>query len=242
MIKTGMDYGVLVGLVLLVFLAASMGVFLYQNRIDIFRNEGLLALLGSILLAVAFISKLFTLIGWPEASYLHPTALAGLLLTLLIDSRVAGMATIVLAVVLGVVNDFSFNMAVLAIASGLTAIFSVSRVSQRGDLMRAGFIVGGINFLTMIVLGLLRRGAIVNCPQLSGCIKWHLCIHRCHWSAAVFRKRLWYYIIHSIIRTFQSNHPLLRRMMLEAPGTYHHSILVGNLAEAAAEAVGQTVC
>ena len=34
------------------------------------------------------------------------------------------------------------------------------------------------------------------------------------------------------------NHPLLRRLMLEAPGTYHHSILVGNLAEAAAEAVG----
>ncbi len=239
LIKTGVDYGVLVGLVLLVvLLAAAIGVFLYQNRKDILRNEGILALLGSILLAVAFIGKLFTFIGWPEAAYLHPTALAGLLLTLLIDSKVAGTASIVLAVVLGVINNFSFNISVLAIASGLTAIFSVSRVSQRGDLMRAGFVVGGVNFLTMMTLGLLQRDTSLIIHSylgvLNGVFASIIAIGLLPYLESVFG-------ITSSIRLLEfsnPNHPLLRRLMLEAPGTYHHSILVGNLAEAAAEAVG----
>lgn len=42
----------------------------------------------------------------------------------------------------------------------------------------------------------------------------------------------------TLIELGQSNHPLLQRLLLEAPGTYHHSVIIGNLAEAAANEIG----
>ena len=128
-----------------------------QNRPSIIESEGKIALLGVIILVVAIVGKILSLIHWPLAPYLAPTAWAGLLLTLLVDSKLAVTAVTLLAMVLAVMNDFSLNIAFLALTGGLTAILSISKVSQRGDLMRAGFIVGGINFATMVGLGLIQQ-------------------------------------------------------------------------------------
>lgn len=239
LIKTGRDYAALAGLTLLViFLMTLLGVFLYQNRHDILTNDSLLGLVGSILVAMLFLGKLFSLISWAGAPYLNPSALAGLLLTLLIDSQVASLTTVVLAILLMVTNDFSWTIGIITIISGLAAILSISKVSQRGDLMRAGFIVGGVNFLLMITLGLVGKdGSLIfhsYLGLLSGVLASIVAIGVLPYLESLFK-------ITSPIRLLElsnPNHPLLRRLMLEAPGTYHHSILVGNLAEAAAEAVG----
>ncbi|NLJ80328.1 MAG: HDIG domain-containing protein [Firmicutes bacterium] len=239
LIKTGLDYGLFVGLVLLVAsLMSIFGTFLYQNRPDILKNERLLALVGSVLLVMLFLGKLFTMIGWAQAPYLNPSALTGLLLTLLIGFKVASMSTAVLAVFLVVINDFSWSIGIMTLVSGFTAILSVSKVSQRGDLMRAGFIIGGVNFLTMVTLGLVGKENVLVLHSylglLSGVLASIVAIGILPYLESVFK-------ITSAIRLLElsnPNHPLLRRLMLEAPGTYHHSILVGNLAEAAAEAIG----
>ncbi len=130
------------------------GTFLYQNRSDVLHNEILLALVGSVLITMLLLGKLFSVIAWSGAPpFLNPSALAGLLLTLLIDSKVAAIVTIILAILLTIINDMSWMIGVLALIGGLTAILSVSKVSERGDLMRAGFIVGGVKLLLMITLG-----------------------------------------------------------------------------------------
>ena len=239
LIKTGRDYGALVGVTFLVIvMIALMGTFLYQNRPDILQNNALLGLIGSILVAVLFLGKLFSLIPWVGTPYLNPSALVGLLLTLLIDARVAGISTVVLAVLLGVIHELNWTIAVFTLVGGLVAVFSISKVSQRGDLMRAGFIVGGVNFLLMISLGLVVQDTNLIIHSYVGLVAGVLAsivaIGVLPYLESLFK-------ITSSIRLLElsnPNHPLLRRLMLEAPGTYHHSILVGNLAEAAAEAVG----
>jgi putative nucleotidyltransferase with HDIG domain len=239
LIKTGIDYLALIGLVVLVALMVyGMGIFAFQNRPSIIESEGKIALLGVIILVVAIVGKILSLIHWPLAPYLAPTAWAGLLLTLLVDSKLAVTAVTLLAMVLAVMNDFSLNIAFLALTGGLTAILSISKVSQRGDLMRAGFIVGGINFATMVGLGLIQQDSRLVIHSylgvLNGVFSSITAIGVLPYLESLFG-------ITSAIRLLElsnPNHPLLRRMMLEAPGTYHHSILVGNLAEAAAEAVG----
>ena len=87
----------------------------------------------------------------------QPSALLGLLLTLLLDARAASIAAIVLAVLLGLVFEMNWAVTVLALVGGLVAVLSVSKVSQRGDVMRAGFIVGGANVFLMIALGLVSQ-------------------------------------------------------------------------------------
>jgi putative nucleotidyltransferase with HDIG domain len=239
LLKTGRDYGAVLGVILLTAILLVLGgTYLYQNRSDVLQNEPLLALVGSVLITMLLLGELFSVISWSGARFLNPSALTGLLLTLLIDSQVATIATIIMAVFLTVINDLSWIIGLLALIGGLTAIFSVSKVSQRGDLMRAGFIVGGVNLVLMLTLGLLSKDTnlIYNSylGLLSGVLASIMAIGILPYLESIFK-------VTSSLRLLElsnPNHPLMRRLMLEAPGTYHHSILVGNLAEAAAEAVG----
>lgn len=239
LLKTGRDYGAAAGRTLLVLaVVALMGVYLRQNRLQVLENPAHMGLVGSVVVTVLLLGRLFSMLAWPEAVYLNPSALVGLLLTLLLDPKVATMATVVTAVLLGVISDFSWAVGILALVGGLTAVLSVSKVSQRGDLIRAGSIVGGVNVLLMVALGLVGKdsGLLIHSylGLLSGVLASIVAIGVLPYLESAFK-------ITSPIRLLElsnPNHPLLRRLMLEAPGTYHHSILVGNLAEAAAEAVG----
>jgi len=239
LIKTGRDYGVLAGMSLaVVAMLALMGAFLYQERPNVLTNATQLALVGSVLVAVLAIGKLFSLINWHGSPYLNPSALLALLLTLLMDARVASIATIVMAILLGLIFELNWVVTVLTLVGGLVAVLSVSKVSQRGDVMRAGFIVGGVNVFLMISLGLVSQNAdlvIHSYLGLSaGVFASIVTIGALPYLESLFK-------ITSPIRLLElsnPNHPLLKRLMLEAPGTYHHSILVGNLAEAAAESIG----
>jgi len=239
LLKTGRDYGAVLGVILLTAILLVLGgTYLYQNRSDLLQNEPLLALVGSVLITMLLLGELFSVISWSGARFLNPSALTGLLLTLLIDSQVATIATIIMAIFLTVINDLNWIIGLLALIGGLTAIFSVSKVSQRGDLMRAGFIVGGVNLVLMLTLGLLSKDTnlIYNSylGLLSGVLASIMAIGILPYLESIFK-------VTSSLRLLElsnPNHPLMRRLMLEAPGTYHHSILVGNLAEAAAEAVG----
>lgn len=239
LLKTGRDYGAAAGRTLLVLaVVALMGVYLRQNRLQVLENPAHMGLVGSVVVTVLLLGRLFSMLAWPEAVYLNPSALVGLLLTLLLDPKVATMATVVTAVLLGVISDFSWAVGILALVGGLTAVLSVSKVSQRGNLIRAGSIVGGVNVLLMVALGLVGKdsGLLIHSylGLLSGVLASIVAIGVLPYLESAFK-------ITSPIRLLElsnPNHPLLRRLMLEAPGTYHHSILVGNLAEAAAEAVG----
>ena len=239
LIKTGRDYGVLAGLILTVIgIMTFMGFFLHQEHGKVLQNGTQLGLIGSVLVAVVAMGKLFSMLNWSDAAYLNPSALLGLLLTLLIDAQVASIATVVLAVILGLVFEMNWIVTVLALVGGLTAVLSVSKVSQRGDVMRAGFIVGGVNAFFLVALGLASQNLALALRSylglLSGVLASVIAIGVLPYLESLFK-------ITSPIRLLElsnPNHPLLRRLMLEAPGTYHHSILVGNLAEAAAESIG----
>jgi len=239
LLRAGRDYGALAGRTLLVLaMVVLMGVYLHQNHRQVLDNLALLGLVGSVVVTVLLLGRLFSLLSWPQAVYLNPSALVGLLLTLLIEAKVGSMAAVITAVLLGAISGFSWPVGVFALVGGLTAVLSVSKVSQRGDLMRAGFIVGGVGFLLMLVLGLAAKdfNLIIHSylGLISGVLASIVAIGVLPYLESAFK-------ITSAIRLLElsnPNHPLLRRLMLEAPGTYHHSILVGNLAEAAAEAVG----
>lgn len=239
MIKMGPNYSMLAGMALSVFaMLALMGVYLYQEHPDLLKNSTQLALVGSILVSVTATGKLFSLINWSGAAFLNPFALLGLLITLLIDARAASIATIVMAVLQGLIFEMNWVITILVLVGGLVAVLSVSKVSQRGDVMRAGFIIGGANFVLIISLGLASHNMDLVFQSylglLSGVLASIVTIGALPYLESLFK-------ITSPIRLLElsnPNHPLLRRLMLEAPGTYHHSILVGNLAEAAAESIG----
>lgn len=225
-------------LMLLALLMALYGVYLYQQKIHLLSNEGHLALLGLLLVLVAGIAKVLGVIPWEGAGYLAPIALATMLIAILLDAHVAVMAAIFLSVILAIVTGLEFKYALVGLASGLASVYSVSKVGERSDFTRAGLFVGAVAAVTMVALGLVRSESFMVTYSFLGLVNGLV--------SAIGAIGLFPYLetvfgITSHIRLLElsnPNQPLLRKLLMEAPGSYHHSMIVGNLAEAAAEAVG----
>lgn len=234
------DYRMVMGLVIAVaVLIALLGVYLYQYHGDLLQNERLLSLLALMIVVLVGLAKLADLVSFPATGYMVPVALATMIIATLLGSHLALVTAVFLALIMGLMaGDAGFNVAAVALVTGITGVFSVSRISQRSDLTRAGLIVGGTGLITMLALGLVTSDVFLIQYSFLGLINGIL--------SAVGAIGLLPYLetvfgITSSIRLLElsnPNHPLLRKLLLEAPGTYHHSMMVGNLGEAAAEAIG----
>jgi len=197
-----------------------------------------------VLLALIVVSTLVVArFTWLISGYAMPTAAGSMLLALLLSPQVAIFATVLMAATLGIVTGGQLVLALVVLVGGLVGIFSVTRVGQRSDLMRAGLYVGLVNGL-MIITWLLLHGAgnllemalwrDVLWGVASGVVSAVLTIGSLPFletfSGILTPVRL--------LELANPDQPLLRRLLVEAPGTYHHSIMVANLTEAAVERVG----
>ncbi|MGE5587410.1 MAG: HD family phosphohydrolase [Clostridia bacterium] len=223
---------------LVVLLVAVVGAYLYLHRRDVFGSSKLLLLLGTIIVMIGAAAAVICSIPWPGASFLVPVSLGTMLIAVLVDARLSALSAILFGALTGVIAGGSFPAATAATISGLAGTFCVTRISERSDLMRAGAVVGTAGALVIAAIG-----APVGDPSISRF--WYLGLINGILSTVVtigflpFFENL--FRITSSIKLLELSNPtqpLLRRLLVEAPGTYHHSIIVGNLAEAAAESVG----
>ncbi len=238
--RTYHDHSVVIGLgLLLLAIFLISGIYLYSYEKDVFYNPSLLLLLGIIL----FISLLFALAANIFSGFLIPVAMGIILTTVLFNSRLGILLTIVLSILTGIITGGEFSFIIVALLGGLTAVYSVSQVKQRSDLTRAGFYVSLINILTIISVflffsgfrleyGLIRDFSVSIISGLgNGLFSAVMAIGLLPFLESAFGLTTSI----SLLEMANPNQPLLRQLMFKSPGTYHHSIIVANLAEAAAE-------
>jgi putative nucleotidyltransferase with HDIG domain len=223
---------------LVVLLVSVIGAYLYLHRRDVFCSGKLLLLLGTIIVMIGAAAAVICSIPWPGASFLVPVSLGTMLIAVLVDARLSALSAVLFGALTGVIAGGSFPSATAATVSGLAGTFCVTRISERSDLMRAGVVVGAAGAVAIATIG-----PPVGDPSISRF--WYLGLINGVLSTVVtigflpFFENL--FRITSAIKLLELSNPtqpLLRRLLVEAPGTYHHSIIVGNLAEAAAESVG----
>jgi putative nucleotidyltransferase with HDIG domain len=174
-----------------------------------------------------------------QVGYLLPVAMGTMLITILLDVRLGIIANIILAMFAGLYTQ-NASFAVVALLGGLTGCLGVSTLGQRSDISRTAFAIAVVNAISIIGLGLIQSQTIdvilygVGFGVFNGLI------------SSIFTMGVLPYLetmfgITTSIRLLElanPNQPLLKRLMTEAPGTYHHCIMVGNLGEAAADAIG----
>ena len=227
-----------VGLILLVAVVFLLiGLFIYYFREDIFINDRLLVLAGLILVATLLIAQGVSIFS----EFLIPVAMASILYTVLFGARMSVMFVGMMAILVGIITDFNFEAIVVAMVGGLVGTFSVTKLQERGDLTRAGLYVATVNVIAIMALLLVTGGFSLEEQLLksaygiaNGIFSGILAIGILPYLESGFG-------LTTPVRLLElsnPNHPLLKKLMMEAPGTYHHSIIVGNLAEAAAEKVG----
>ncbi|EGW38704.1 hypothetical protein DOT_3377 [Desulfosporosinus sp. OT] len=240
------------GIALMVLIGMGIIVaYLYQYKRDILRLTNRSVLIGlTMILVLAMGRGVISLnLGGPEynalAGVLIPVAWATMTVAILVDVDVALLVSVVLAFFVAVLVDPTLSTStglqtgLVALFGGFVGVYSVSHLSQRSDLARAGLFVSAMNVLVVSGIALTTGmrlmvwvvGLILGI--VNGVASSFLTVGALHWFESGFR-------ITSSVRLLElsnPNRPLLKRLLMEAPGTYHHSILVGNLAEAAAEAV-----
>ncbi len=171
--------------------------------------------------------------------YLAPLAGGAMLITVLLDARLAVFTSFILSLLLGVMLDGQISFVVAGLAGSLAGVYSVSNLSDRAGLIRGGIFVSAVNAAVIFVLGLLyasNAGTVLigmGLGVVGGFLSSIMMLGFLPYLETLFG-------ITGSVRLLElanPNEPLLKRMLVEAPGTYHHSILVGNLAEAVAQAV-----
>lgn len=169
-----------------------------------------------------------------------PIAAGAMLVTLLFDFHTAITFSFTISLLTGYwLQDSSYP--IYAFASSLTAAFSVIRCKRRSAILRGGFYVVIANVLIALVL-MLSRGELFTAKTLSAAA---FAIFSGVTVSAIVSMMLPFleYAFKvttdiSLLELLDLNQPIMKALMINAPGTYHHSVIVGNLVEAAAEAVG----
>ena len=238
----------IIGSALLVILLMSVVLFyLYQQNREIFTHSGYLYLIGIIVLGVLGVSKAIIAINitqWPEfgalLAFVAPVATAGMLIAILVDSRLAVLMVAIISFLLGLMTGGQIRFALVGFIGGFAGVYGVSKLSQRGDMARAGFYCGSANVAAIFAVGLIGDmpiGLLLASSLILGTVNGLL--SSILTSGAIPYLESAFGITSSVrlLELTNPSNPLLRRLQIEAPGTYHHSLLVGNLAEAAADAV-----
>lgn len=222
-----------------IFLMVLSWLYILQFHAQFLKQERMLYLLILLVLLVVSLIKAFALIdSFGVLPYLAPVSLAGMLITILIEPQIALAMMILVALLGGIIVDYNLALTIFYFISGVVAVLSLSHFYRQRDLVRSGLILAGSNVVIVTILNLLFRSdfnyVAVLLAAANGILAAILTIGTIPFLEHLFK-------VTSPIRLLElSNpgHPLLRRLQIEAPGTYYHSIMVGNLAEAAAEKIG----
>jgi putative nucleotidyltransferase with HDIG domain len=223
-------------------LVIGSAAFLARFHRSIVASNSRLILIALSVLTSMGISKLLIYLR-PASVFLgYPIAIpfGSFVLSMTLGLQVAAFVTLPMAVLVGMGFGSSLSPALVGAVGGWAAAFFAGSVRHRKDFIRTGAVVGLVNGLMIAAIGALTSTKVATLlVQAAGGVAVAM---GSILLASVFLPLLeWAFKIPTnvtLVELTDSNHPLLKRMVMEAPGTYYHSLMVGNLAESAAEAVG----
>ena len=241
----GLDQGVnalsvIAGITLMSLLVVAAGGYLAVYVMPAWERMRDLVLLSTLLLGMVYVTRLMSLLAPEVSPYVMPVPLAAVLATLLVGARSALVLT-VLTTVAGLLLGFSGGVQVVAtLMSSLAAIVLLSHLTQRKDLFYMGAylmtLLGVAAFGSSLASGnALGQSAVAGVYGLAGgLLTAVLTLGMLPFFEFIFGVTTDI----TLLELGSPGHPLLRRLMTEAPGTYSHSVMAANLAETAAEAIG----
>ncbi len=216
-----------------------LGLMLFFSERRTYRNFRHVLLLAALLLWVALAGAMVTRVGGPVE--LVPIAFSTLIIAMLWDGRLALCFALVTAILLSAQASLTgLDSRLLMIAGGAAAALSMRVVHRRAQGLIVGSLIAGAYALTCVALGLLlswdpmRLFERISWGAINGVVSALLAIGFLPLFEAFTRITT----DQTLLELADLNRPLLKRLSLEASGTYAHSINVANLAEAAARRIG----
>lgn len=241
-----------IGLALLIFIFLAALYFYFYSLDEKKETKHTYLILFSLIFVLSTLLmktvSLFHIFEYSNIAFVFPAAMGALLIKILINEKLAILHTIITAICgsimfnEGMTGSLDMSIGIYILCSGIAGIMFLSNDNHRSNIFKAGLFVAVLNVLVTFALVFLRNGqydlgehgVTIIIAVMSGILSAVLTIGLLPFFEAGFG-------ILSTMRLIElsnPNHPLLKKILTEAPGTYHHSVMVANLAESACETIG----
>lgn len=237
LLETGkLDYAFIGGILAITLLLAFLLVLylhFFCSKIVSGRKE---------LILLCVITLLGILVAWllnPFTPLLIPVFITPMLISILLDLRLGIITNFLLALAISFITKFDQGFLYTAVIGGTISAFIVHGANQRSRLSASGLVIAIVNAMVITCVNLINKsslGTMANDAALvavNGMLSTIFTIGILPFFESTFS------IITplKLLELSNPNQPLIKKLLMEAPGTYHHSLMVGNLAEVATEAI-----
>ncbi|MFP4687863.1 MAG: HD family phosphohydrolase, partial [bacterium] len=221
-------------------------IYLREYRPDFFEKYNLLAVIAIIIAGLVAAARILQIMQPHLPSgieYGFPYTAAIILLAILISPQMALLISLFLSLLAVSFFGFGFELFALYLLGGLAGLFSVKDIDRRTELMRSGAIVAAVQIYAVFLFYIIRTGNVLEL-ELGVKLAW----------AAFNGAILVPFVVVGILPFLENgfnittnfklqeladlNHPLLQKLFIKAPGSYQHSIMLSNLCEQGAQAIG----
>ena len=237
--KATQNWGIAAAWMLLgtVVTALMLG-WLWRFRPEYWARTRTLLLIGLIFVVSVLAVKLPGGGAW--VPYVIPVAAGGMLLTLLLDSGVGIVTVALLAVLAGPVSGSPVEMTAYVFLGGLAGILAIRKGERQHFFVQAGISVAAVQVAVIGAFALLGQHDMTGMLELWGAALGGALVATVITvgSFALLGNLFGILTGSQLLELANPSQPLLRRLLIETPGTYHHSLMVGNLGERAASAIG----
>lgn len=199
--------------------------------------------LSAVVITITAILARWLLPGHGLLPYLAPIAATGIVVTALSGTLSGVLASLICGLLTGMAMDKSLEFTALLVAGGVVASLMLGRATRLSDFVRAGVVAGLTQIAIVLIFNLTQALQPEELPQMlgyliaafgGGIVASGLALGALYVFSLLFDITT----VVQLIDLARPSHPLIQKLLLQAPGTYHHSLMVGNLAEQAAERIG----
>lgn len=210
--------------------------YLYRHKRELYNDNSKLILIFSLNVFSLILARSISTI----TPYLIPLGCVPMILTLLLDNKVSLFINILNCIFISGIVGFNAQITLIGVMSAILVSIIQKNMQMRNDLFYSATYIAIISAIMNFSIGLLLSNNVVDVLKnsgfvfIGGCLSAILTIGLLPFLESMFD------IVTTVklLELSNPNQPLLRRLLMEAPGTYHHSIFVANLAEVATEVVG----
>ncbi len=193
----------------------------------------LINLLGIIILA-DFVTRS------PQPTFFIPLAGMSMMLLLLVGFNVTFITTVVMSILLAVMFGGNIELVFVLLTGSIVGMFVIKGARRRANILWAALFVGIAKSVALSCIGLING---MGMDYFLKAAVWGIASGLFSGLIVMGIMPIFEYFFKistniSLLELSDLNHPLLKRLAMEAPGTYHHCIMVGNLSEAACDAIG----
>ena len=233
------ESGTIVGNALMAALVAGLLVaYLLRFQPDIWhRNRSVLLFFLALVVTAVALRVSADRALW---AYMVPTSAAVLLVGILLQAGAGAAMAVALGVLAGVMNRDALDPAAYVLAGGLVSLLTITNAERLNAFFRVGAFLAITNILVVTAFSLVEQRELSAIAGLAGAglVNAGLSVVLAIGSFAVLGNVFGIMTVFQLLELANPSNRLLRRLLLETPGTYHHSVMVGNLAERAAETIG----